>query len=104
MVRYKHRENGYQTVEKVHVDTVHREVEIKNLSGYEEGFDKWITIWEHEYNDNEKIYRSYLNNETHYGLIGKLNPRDSEVFRMYCRVEDRENEYIQYLDVNSLYP
>ena len=110
MVHYKHRENGYQTVEKMHVDTVHREVKIKNLLGFEEGFDKWITIWEHECNDNEKIYRSYLNNETNYGLCDKLNPRDSvkggrtEVFRMYCRVEDQENEYIQYLDVNSLYP
>ena len=78
----------------MHVDTVHREVEIKNLLGFEDGFDKWITILEHEYNDNEKIYRSYLNNETNYGLVDKLNPRDSvkggrtEVFRMYCRVED----------------
>ena len=57
MVRYKHRENGYQTMEKMHVNTVHREVEMKNLLGFEECFDKWITIWEHEYNDNEKIYR-----------------------------------------------
>ena len=97
-------------MEKIHADTVHREVEIKNLLGFEEGFDKWITIWEHEYNDNEKIHRSYLNNEMNYGLVDKLNPRHSvkggrtEVFRMYCRIEDRENEYIQYLDVNSFYP
>ena len=94
MVRYKHRENGYQRVEKMHADTVHREVEIKNLLGFEEGFDKRVTIWEHEYNDNEKIYGSYLNNETDYRLVDKLSPRDSveggrtEMFKMYCIVED----------------
>ena len=43
-----------------------------------------------------------------YELVDKLNPRDSvkggrtEMFRMYCCVEDPENERISYLDVNSL--
>ena len=45
-----------------------------------------------------------------YELVDKLNLRDSfkggrtEVFRMYCCVEDPENERISYLDVNLLYP
>ena len=77
---------------------------------FEEGSDKWITIWEHEYNDNEKSYKDYLTKEVAYELVDKLNPRDSvkggrtEVFRMYCCVEDPENESISYLGVNSLYP
>ena len=56
------------------------------------------------------MYRSYLNDEVNYALVDKLNPRDSvksgrtEVFRTYCRVEDPENQCIQYLDVNSLSP
>ena len=110
IVHYKYRENGYQTVDKMCTDTISREVEIKNTLGFEEGLDKWITIWEHDYNDNEKMYRNCLNNEVNYGLVDKSNPRDSvkgsrtEVFRMYCRVEDHENQCIQYLDVNSLYP
>ena len=77
---------------------------------FEEGFDKWISVWEHDYNDNEKLYRDYLMKDVTYELVDKLNPRDSvkggrtEVFRMYCCVEDPENECISYLDVNSLYP
>ena len=45
-----------------------------------------------------------------YELVDKLNPRDlvkgsrTEVFRMYCCVNDPESEVIRYLDVNSLYP
>ena len=110
IVRYKYRENGYQTVDKMYTDTISREVEIKNVLGFEEGFNKWVTIWEHDYNDNEKVYRSHLNDEVNYGLVDKLNPRDSvkdgrtDVFRMYCRTEDHENQCIQHLDVNSLYP
>ena len=43
IVRYKYRENGYQTVDKMYTDTISTEVEIKNVLGFEEGFDKWIT-------------------------------------------------------------
>ena len=109
VVCYKYRENGYQTVDKMYTDTISREVEIKNALGFEEGFDKWIMILEHNYNDNEKVYSSHLNDEVNYGLVDKLNPRDSvkggrtEVFRMYCGIDDHENQCIQYLDVNSLY-
>ena len=77
---------------------------------FEEGFDKKISIWEHEYNDNETSYKDYLTKEVTYELVDKLNPRDSlkggrtEVFRMYCCTEDPKNESISYLDVNSLYP
>ena len=39
-----------------------------------------------------------------------MSPRDSvkggqtEMFKMYCRVENSQSERIRYLDVNSLYP
>ena len=74
------------------------------------GFDKWLTVWEHEYNDNEKSYKDYLTKEVAYELVNKWNPRDSvkggrtEVFKMYCSVDDPENESISYLDLNLLYP
>ena len=54
VIRYKYRGNGFRTVENAYRDTILREIDIKNLLRFEEGFDKWITIWEHEYNDNEK--------------------------------------------------
>ena len=45
-----------------------------------------------------------------YGLVNKLNPKDSvkgsrtEVFRMYYNVRDPQHKNLPYLDVNSLYP
>ena len=33
-----------------------REIEIKSKLKFEIGFDKWITIWEQEYNDKERFY------------------------------------------------
>ena len=110
VIRHKYRENGYHIIEKAYRDTISCEIEIKNLLKFEEGFDKWISVWEHDYNDNEKLYRDYLMKDNMYELVDKLNPRDSvkgdrtEVFRMYCCVEDPENERISYLDINSLYP
>ena len=110
VIRHKYRENGYHTIEKAYQDTISREIEIKNLLKFEEGFDSWISIWEHDYNDNEKLYRDYLTKDVMYELVDKLNPRDSvkggrtEVFRMCCCVEDPENERISYLNINSLYP
>ena len=106
MIRHKYGENGFRTIENAYRDTILHEIEIKILQ-FEEGFDKWITIWEHEYNDNEKLYKDFLTKEAVYELVDKLNPRDSikggrtEVFRMYCFVEDPENKSIIYLDVNS---
>ena len=110
VIRRKHHENGFHTVEMAYWDTILREIEIKSKLKFEVGFDKWITIWEHEYNDKERVYREFLNGEMLYGLIDKLNARDSvkggrtEVFRMYCNVRDPQHKKIQYLDVNSLYP
>ena len=98
------------SLKKAYRDTIFCEIEIKNLLKFEEGFDKWISVWEHDYNDNEKLYRDYLMKDNMYESVDKLNPRDSvkgdrtEVFRMYCCVEDPENERISYLDINSLYP
>ena len=56
------------------------------------------------------MYKECLGNDLIYELVDKLNPRDSvkggrtEVFRMYCCVDDPKSEVIRYLDVNSLYP
>ena len=53
-------------VDDAYRGTISREIEIKKLLGLEDGFDKWITIWEHEYNDNLQEYRKYLGSETIY--------------------------------------
>ena len=109
-VRRKHHENGFHTVKAAYQATVYKEVEIKTTLCFKEGFNKWIVIWEHEYNDNVSIYKEFLGNDLIYKLVDKLNPRDSvkggkmEVFRMYCCVDDPESEVIRYLDINSLYP
>ena len=56
------------------------------------GFDKWIGIWEHEYNENKEMFKNYLGKGMMYRPGDKLNPRDlvkgghTEVFRMHCEV------------------
>ena len=47
-------------VEVAYQATDLREVEIKTTLCFEEGFDKWIVIWEHEYNDN--VSTMYIRN------------------------------------------
>ena len=110
VVRQKHHENGFHIFEAAYQATVLMEVEIKTVLCFEEGFNKWIVIWEHEYNDNVSMYKEFLGNDLTYELVDKLNPKDSvkgnrmEVFRMYCCVDDPESEVIRYLDINLLYP
>ena len=60
VVRHKHREYGYHTVEMAYQDTTARELEIKSILQFESGFDKWICIWEHEYNEKEKEFHEFL--------------------------------------------
>ena len=58
VIRRKHRENGFHAVAHAYRGIISRETEMKKLLGFKDGFDKWITIWEHEYNDNLQEYRN----------------------------------------------
>ena len=110
VVRCKYRENGYLTVEKAYVDTMDRECMIKHSLNFEEEKDKWIVLWEHEYNDMEDEMKKELGERFVNNVVGKLNPRDAvkggrtEAFRMHVSVRDPDRQSISYLDVNSLYP
>ena len=110
VVHCKYRENGYLTVEKAYVDTMDRERMIKHSLNFEEEKDKWIVLWEHEYNDMEDEMKKELGERFVSNVVGKLNPRDAvkggrtEAFRMHVLVRDPDRQSISYLDVNSLYP
>ena len=87
-----------------------QEREIKSIMSFDDHVDKWIVMWEHEYNYKEKQFKEYLGSECCYDLVDKLSPRDSvkggctEVFRTHAVVRDVAGESISYLDVNSVYP
>ena len=72
--------------------------------------DKWIVIWEHEYNNMEDLIKKELGERCVSGLVDKMNPRNAakggrtEVFRMHALVKNPDKQSIRYLDVNSLYP
>ena len=110
VVRKKYREDGHWTVRDAYDYTMEREMEIKEELGFKEDFDRFVTIWEHEFNSIEDNIRKTLGEDALYGVCDKLNPRDAvkggrtEAFRLHCRVLDRTKEEIVYLDVNSLYP
>ena len=109
VVRCKHRENGYLTVERAYFDPMDRERSIKHLMNFNESVDKWIVMWEHDFNEKESIMRNELGETISLNLVGKMNPRDAvkggrtEVFQMYAVVNDPSRQLICYLDVNSLY-
>ena len=109
-LRCKHRENGYVTVEKAYVDTIDRKQCIKHEMRFDNMNDKWIIIWEHEYNDMEDLIKKELGEWCVSGLVDKMNPRNAvkggctEVFRMHTLVKNPDKQSIRYLDVNSLYP
>ena len=85
-------------------------MEIKTSLDFREGIDEFMVIWEHEYNNLEKIMKESIGEDEIYHMVDKLNPCDAvkggrtEAFRMYCSVRNPEEEEIVYLDVNSLYP
>ena len=97
------------TIECAYVNTLEQKREIKSIMSFDDRIDKWIVMWEHEYNDKEKQLKEYLGSECCYDLVDKLSLRDSikwdhtEVFRMHAIVRDVAPESISYLDVNSLY-
>ena len=72
--------------------------------------DKWITMWEHDYNEKESLMKTKMGERSTYDLVDKLNPRHSvkggrtEVFRMHVKVKDHRTQCIRYLDANSLCP
>ena len=77
---------------------------------FREGVDEFVVIWEHEYNETEKVLKEIVGEDEVYHMVDKLNPRDAikggrtKAFRMHCSVLKPEEEEIVYLDVNSLYP
>ena len=50
-MRCRYRENGYTTVERAYLDTVERECMIKHSMNFDSSRDKWIVLWEHEFNE-----------------------------------------------------
>ena len=72
--------------------------------------DKWITLWEHEFNERFEEFKSVLGEEVIDSLPDRLDPRNAvkggrtEVFKMHTKVTDVDSQVIHYLDVNSLYP
>ena len=97
------------TVEKAYMNTIERERLIRHMMNFDSSVDKWIVLWEHEYNEKFEIFKDKLGDAIH-DLPRKMNPRDAvkggrtEVFRMHVNVKDPNKQKIRYLDVNSLYP
>ena len=60
MVRCKYRENGYVTIEKAYMDTLERERLIRHMMNFDCSMDKWIVMWEHDYNDKLETFKSKL--------------------------------------------
>ena len=110
LVRKKAREDGYHSIQAACDSTMERKCNIKTLLKFEHGFDKWIELWEHKFNFNVTCYKEALGPDVINDMVDTLNPRDSvkggrtEVFRMYCHVDEPSTQCIGYLDVNSLYP
>ena len=88
--------------------TIEREHLIRHTMNFDSSIDKWIILWEHEYNEKFEIFKDKLGDTIH-NLPRKMNPRDAvkggrtEVFRMHINIKDPNKQKIRYLDVNSLY-
>ena len=117
-MRKKARQDGYHSIQASFDSTMERKCNIKTLLKFEHGFDKWIELWEHEFSSNVTCYKEAfvtcykeaLRPDVINDMANTLNPRDSvkggrtEVFQMYCHVDEPGTQCIRYLDVNSLYP
>ena len=44
---------------------------------FKEGVDKWVVMWEHDYNEKETLMKSTLGEKSLHNLVSKLNPRDT---------------------------
>ena len=77
---------------------------------FNKSVDKWIVMWEHDFNEKELMMRNELGETISLNLVGKMNPCDAikggrtEAFWMYAVVNDPSRQSIRYLDINSLYP
>ena len=60
VVRCKYRENGYMTIEKASMNTIEREHLIRHTINFDSFVDKWIMLWEHEYNKKFEIFKDKL--------------------------------------------
>ena len=93
VVRCKYRENGYTTIEKAYMNTIERERLIRHTMNFDSSVDKWIVLWEHEYNEKFEIFKDKLGDMIH-DFPRKMNPRDAvkggrtEVFRMHVNVKN----------------
>ena len=97
------------TIEKAYMNTIERKHLIRHTMNFDSFVDKWIMLWEHEYNEKFEIFKDKLGDTIH-DLPRKMNPRDAvkgshmEAFRMHVNVKDPNKQKIRYLDINSLYP
>ena len=53
----KYRENGYITAEKAYMDTLERERLIRHMMSFDSAVDKWIVMWEHDYNNKVDTFK-----------------------------------------------
>ena len=110
LVRKQVREDGYHSIQAAFDSTMEHKRNIKALLKFEHGFDKWIELWEHEFNSNVTWYKEALGPDVINDMANTLNPKNlvkggrTEVFQMYCHVDELTTQCIRYLDVNSLYP
>ena len=86
-------------MEKAYLDTVDRECMIKHSMNFDSSRDKWIVLWEHEFNERAGKFKKKLG-EHLYDLLDKLNPHDAvkggrtEVFRMHVVVHNPNRQTI----------
>ena len=108
-VRCKSWEQGYVTVDNVWIDMFEHERMTRSLAKFDCNKDKWITLWEHEFNERFEEFKLVLGEEVINSLPDRLDPRNAvkggrtEVFKMHTKVTDVDSQVIHYLDLNSLY-
>ena len=83
---------------------------IRHLSKFDDSVDRWIVLWEHEFNEKFEEFKPKLGEDALDDMPDKINPRDAvkggrtEVFKMHTKVKDPSTQMIRYLGINSLYP
>ena len=77
VVRCKSREQGYVTIDQVQFDTFECERMIRSLAKFDCNKDKWITLWEHEFNERFEEFKSILGEEVIDSLPDRLDPTNA---------------------------
>ena len=77
VVRCRNREQGYVTIDKVRNDTFEPERMIQSLAKFDCNKDKWITLWEHEFNERFEEFKLVLGEEVMDSLPDRLDPRNA---------------------------